>query len=182
MREKNLEKSGGGVYLFQKLVIMKKFIILVFLSVFPVISYAQFYDDEDEIHFYVSEDGVEGFVCNFDGERATYFCDITYVDRIRNFLAQDPNHFEKCVYTTRFSLTYTKDYPSVSYIAIRVYQGLTGNYNRYRYLYTFSYDKKTMNYRTLDGSNHIKKFKEVPKEYFLPGRRRSDLNNERIYE
>lgn len=149
------------------------------------VAFAQFYDDEDEIHFYVKiDDGVECFVCNFDGERATYFkahgehSGYYSVNNIRKYLSENPNYFENKVYSAVYDLTYTDNYPSTSYIVIHQ----TSSGYRYRHLYTFSSDKSIMYKRTLDGSSRVQEFKKVPKEYFLPGRKRSSLENEVIYE
>ena len=146
---------------------------------------AQFYDDEDEIHFYVEiKGGVECFVCNFDGERATYFkthsehTGYYSVNNIRKYLAKDSNYFENKVYSVVYDLTYTDDYPSTSYIA--VHQTSTGY--TYKHLYTFSSDKSIMYKRYLNGSKRVQEFKKVPKEYFFLGRKRSNLNTETIYE
>lgn len=125
-------------------------------------GYAQFYDSEDAIYFYVQSDVNNSPYCcvfNFYGDYATFF-NYTYqysIRRVKELLRTDPNYFEKKVRDAEYKMTYTSDYPSESY----TYKSSAG-----RYLLTFSDDRQTFIWRALDGAK-VEKYSLVPKSYFL---------------
>lgn len=164
---------------------MKRFLFLSIIWGFAISSFAQFYDKEDDIYFYVQIDGdVPKYCCvfNFDGEKATYF-NHTYqhsIEMVKRRLKDNPNYFENKVYDANYDVIYTDKYPSVSYI----YSSVSPYNSAFisKFLFTFSSDREKMTWKALQGSK-VERYKRVPKSYFISGRIRSRSNeNNVIYE
>ena len=141
---------------------------------------AQFYDKEDDILFYVMTERngdvydipTECLVLNFDGSKATFFdWDFYSIEKVKMYLRNDPEYFEKKVYSADYTIQYTNKYPATSYIFSLVSPYNSSYYSKY--LLTFSSDRKQMVWKALNGSV-TKKYRLVPKSYFLPGRSRTE--------
>lgn len=151
------------------------------------VAFAQFYDDEDEILFYhcvfmngevndyVSVDD-HSYVFNFDGNKATTF-GINTTARIKRNLKNNINYYEGKVFDEKFDVKYRSDLSSSSWIVYSRYESYYTSWTSYWF---FSRDRKTMIYK--DSYNEYT-YKLVEKSYYVEeGRRRSNLNNEKIYE
>lgn len=165
---------------------MKKFIIVVFLSVFPVLSYAQFYDDEDELYFY-DYDGDESanraFVFNFDGEKGAILNKPDTRLNIVNNLKDDINYFEKQVFKVNFKLKYVGKTSNgmTEYVLRETYPSPWGSTVLVTRYY-FSADRQRLVYRC-EEDNRSWEFHKVEKSAFLPGRSRRSLSeNDVIYD
>lgn len=154
------------------------------------VAFAQFYDDEDEILFYqcvllngeVNDVSTHNLSCvfNFDGNKATTFGHNTTGDIKRN-LKNNNNYYEGKVFDATFDVKYRPDLSSSSWIVYSRYQTsyYTGPWTSYWY---FSRDRKTMILKD-SGINNEWTYKLVEKSYYIEeGRRRSNLNDEKIYE
>lgn len=89
------------LHYFPMTTIYRKLSAAFFLFVaFTCNGYAQFYDSEDAIYFYVQSDVNNSPYCcvfNFYGDYATFF-NYTYqysIRRVKELLRTDPNYFEK---------------------------------------------------------------------------------------
>lgn len=158
-------------------------------------AFAQFYDKEDEIYFYVciKVDGEfidvdrnnKCYVFNFDGEKATDFGKIegAYASNIlgvKNILKNNIDSFERNVFNVNFNIRHRPDLSSSSWVTYSRH-----DYGYYGHSWTnywyFSRDRKTMIFK-VSSSNTEWEYKLVDKDYFMESRRRSNLNNEVIYE
>lgn len=153
------------------------------------VAFAQFYDDEDEILFYqcVLLNGKVNpstnnysYVFNFDGDKATTLG--TSTPYIKSDLKKNNNYYEGKVFDAKFDVKYRSDLSSESWVVYSRYR--TGGNNSFSFSFTeywyFSRDRKTMIYK--DSKNEWT-YKLVDKSYYVEeGRRRSNLNNEVIYE
>lgn len=154
------------------------------------VAFAQFYDDEDEILFYqcvllngkVNEASTNGvsYVFNFDGENATTF-DFNNTKIIKRNLKENKNYYEGKVFDVKFDVKYRSDLSSSSWEVYSRYE--TGYYgSSWTSYWYFSRDRKTMIYKS-SNSNNEWTYKLVEKSYYIEeGRRRSNLDNETIYE
>lgn len=153
------------------------------------VAFAQFYDDEDEILFYqcvllngkvndVSTNN-NSYVFNFDGDKATTFGFNTTL-KIKSNLKNNNNYYEGKVFDVKFDVKYRSDLSSSSWIVYSRYEiGYVGSWTSYWY---FSRDRKTMIYKESSNDNEWT-YKLVEKSYYVEeGRRRSNLNDEKIYE
>lgn len=178
-------------YTFFKLFLL----IMAIVTMTPLHVNAQFYDSENDICFYVnSQDPRYCIVINFDGNKATYF-NHTYffsVQTVQNKLNEDPDHFEKRVYTANYNMNYTGEFSGVAYHFQEHRNGIYG-LNTDSYVMEFSNDRNTLNYKCYpqcaNPSSSIKpskieSYKRVPKEYFITQRRGRSSNNNTgiIYE
>lgn len=167
---------------------MKKFIILVFLSVFPVISYAQFYDDEDELYFYDINDNQpygddHAYVFNFDGTKGTRLNDYCTRLYVVNKLKDDINYFEKQVFKTDYNLKYVGKTSNgmIEYVQRDVYSYPWGTRVTVIHYY-FSADRKILVSKA-ERDQYSQEYHKVEKSAFLPGRSRRSLSeNDVIYD
>lgn len=167
---------------------MKKFIILVFLSVFPVISYAQFYDDEDELYFYDVNDNQpygdnHALVFNFDGTKGAILNVPGTRLKIVNNLKNDINYFEKQVFKVDYDLKYvgTTSNGMIEYVQRNVYSFPWGVSVCVTHYY-FSADRKKLVSKGEEDKYSIE-YHKVEKSAFLPGRSRRSLSeNDVIYD
>lgn len=153
------------------------------------VAFAQFYDDEDEILFYQcvllngevnASTNNNSYVFNFDGNKATTFGH-NITDDIKRNLKNNNNYYEGKVFDATFDVKYRPDLSSSSWIVYSRYQTsyYIGPWTSYWY---FSRDRKTM-IRKESGTNDEWTYKLVEKSYYVEeGRRRSNLNDEKIYE
>lgn len=151
------------------------------------VAFAQFYDDEDEIMFYqqvlvngkVANNNNNSYVFNFDGNKATTF-DYNTTKKIKNNLEKNINYYEGKVFDAKFNVKYRSDLSSESWVVYSRYS--TGYNNSWTTYWYFSRDRKTMIMKE-SSSNNEWTYKLVDKSYYVEeGRRRSNLNNEVIYE
>lgn len=166
-------------------------LLVVLLSMWSGnVAVAQFYDDENEILFYqcvllngkVSDTSTNNhsYVFNFDGEKATTFGYNTTL-KIKSNLKENKNYYEGKVFDVKFDVKYRSDLSSSSWEVYSRYQtGYFGSsWTSYWY---FSRDRKTMIYKESSNNNEWT-YKLVEKSYYIEeGRRRSNLDNETIYE
>ncbi len=163
---------------------------MVLLSTLSVnVSFAQFYDAEDEILFYqcillngeVDDYNTNNlsYVFNFDGEKATTF-DFNTTLAVKRKLTEDRNYYEKRVFSAKFDVKYRPDLSSSSWIVYSRYNtGYAGSWTSYWY---FSKDRKTM-IKKSSSSNTEWTYKLMDKSHYIDERRRrSNLDNEVIYE
>ena len=187
---KRIKGVHGTVELNKKY--MKKILsllVVLFSTWSGNVAFAQFYDDEDEILFYqcvllngkVNDPSTNNnsYVFNFDGNKATTFGFNTTL-KIKSNLKNNNNYYEGKVFDVKFDVKYRSDLSSSSWIVYSRYQtGYVGSWTSYWY---FSRDRKTMIYKE-SSSNNEWTYKLVEKSYYVEeGRRRSNLNDEKIYE
>ena len=91
------------------------------------------------------------------------------------------NYYEGKVFDEKFDVKYRSDLSSSSWIVYSRYE--TGYFgSSWTSYWFFSRDRKTMIYKD-SSSNNEWTYKLVEKSYYVEeGRRRSNLNNEKIYE
>ena len=153
------------------------------------VAFAQFYDDEDEILFYqcvllngqVNDSSTNScsYVFNFDGNKATTFDDDGTLD-IKSNLKNNNNYYEGKVFDVKFDVKYRSDLSSSSWIVYSRYETGIGYFGPWTSYWYFSRDRKTMIYKD---SHNEWTYKLVEKSYYVEeGRRRSNLNDEKIYE
>lgn len=150
----------------------------------PSISYAQFYDDEDELYFY-DYDGDESancaFVFNFDGYKGTRLNRVGTRLEIVNNLKDDINYFEKKVFEIDYNLKYVGKTSNgmTEYLQKETYVLPWGIDYSIIHFY-FSSDRRKLVYKC-DGDQRA--FHKVEKNSFLPGRSRRSLSeNDVIYD
>lgn len=144
----------------------------VFMMLFGVAGmYAQFYDEEDMVHFYVQTDSKTSNpyvrIFNFDGQKATQIYDGARAQTIVvNNLKKNWEFHENRVFSDKQKLKYNSD---KSYGSKVVYtQNHPSFYSMapFTSVFTFSSDMSTLVYsETSNGKSWH--YQEVPKEYFL---------------
>lgn len=159
---------------------------------------AQFYDDEDEILFYdcthlndeVLNNPNSSYVFNFDGEKGTNFSQLdngkaTRKLGVETYLKENINYFEGKVFDVEYNLKYRSEMSNSSWTVYSEYNYYNHGFGGYSvtYFYYFSKDRKTM-IKIKEGYEENKWiYKLVDKNYFIEkGRRRSYIDNEKIYE
>lgn len=170
---------------------MKKVFLILAVIFVCNISYAQYYDDEDDIYFYQcisweSKSGVKvannpdhyARVFNFDGDKATSFTTGAASKNVKSNLASNINYYETEVWNATYNMRY--DYAK-SKEGWKVYKRTSSSpYSSSTVYFNFSADRKTL---IEESGNSIIKYKLVDKSYFTEnGRRRSNLEQEFIYE
>ncbi len=160
---------------------------------------AQFYDDEDEIFFYLKighngrmydDEGIRAnngtYVFNFDGEKATNFSSLVsgYMTRLKAIsnLKENINYYEDNVYNVKYDIKYRDDLSDSSWEVYSIYQvGYFGS--SWTSYYYFSHDRKTMIYKESNSTGEWI-YKLVDKDYYVPNesRNRPNIDNETIYE
>lgn len=159
------------------------------------VAYAQFYDAEDEIYFYVEvsrngkiEQTPQVVVLNFDGEKATAFgsggwaVSCPSVSTVTKYLSSDINYYEKKVFNVKYLLQYRQDKSSYNWTVYNYRQ--SGSHDYYIHI---SADRNDMKLIILSHVNptDVRIFKRVDKNYFLEKidtRSRTNLKDEIIYE
>ncbi len=150
---------------------MTKIVFLLFLFS-PLFAYSQFYDEVDELQFYVDKDQ-HVKIFNFDGNSGTnipvngvregYWTeDHGDTPLIKRALKRDPNCYEKLVYSTPYELEYSPDESTSSTIVYTQY--VSGFFTSYTQYFYFSKDRETLEIRD---SKHYNKYRRVPKSYFM---------------
>ena len=170
------------------------FLLVVLISTLSDnVAYAQFYDAEDEIYFYVevSRNGKivqnpQSVVFNFDGEKATTFSTGGFypvgISQISQKLSSDINYYEKKVFSVKYLLKYRQDMSTSSWTVYNYRQS-----NSHDFYIHISTDRNDMKLITLSSVNPTdeRSFKRVDKNYFLEKidtRSRTNLKDEIIYE
>lgn len=159
------------------------------------VAFAQFYDAEDEIYFYVmvSANGKivqnpQSVAFNFDGEKATSFDYYGFhwvsIDEISKNLSSDINYYEKKVFSVQYFLKYRQDMSTYRWTVYNF-----RNSSSHDYYIHVSTDRNDMKVITLSDCNPTQEviFKRVDKNYFLEKsntrtRSRTNLKDEIIYE
>lgn len=175
---------------------MEQYILRFYCAVVIALStctttFAQFYDNDDEIHFYqctllngkVNEASTRNnsWVFNFDGMKATNFGYHT-TQGIKNVLKENLNYFEGQVYGATYNVKYREDLSSSSWTVYSRYNsGLYGMSSWTSYWY-FSKDRKEMIYKESSSHNEWT-YKLVDKSFYIEeGRSRSNMKEGKIYE
>lgn len=157
--------------------------LLLFFAVligFSSVANAQpFYDSEDEIYLYRDETG-KVWPFNFDGRKATVF-GFDSSDGAELAIKEDPNYFEKRVFSVDYILKYNENMSTSSKIVYtKTYRsGFYGEYITTTY-YSFSRDRKTMT--VTEGDYYRRTAVRIFKEDILPHRRERSMNNGILYE
>ncbi len=146
------------------------------------VAFAQFYDDEDELYFYDCENERSNvaYVFNFDGKRAVVLNSPSTRLKVKNSLLKDINCFEKKVFSMDYNVKYDPErssYDKTVYYKRGYNQWTNTSYTSY---YIFSADRETMYY--YEGNKLYYTCHRVDKSHFLPGRKRSNINDDVIYE
>lgn len=117
---------------------------------------AQFYDDADDIYYYVKyEDGEyknDVMVFNFDGRKACVWN--SSVSSLKSIFKDSPSYYEEKVETTEYELRYRSS---------NIYMEGEDNDKKPHKKYTFSSDRNTLTYINHYGTTHF-----VP-GHFVPG-------------
>lgn len=128
---------------------------------------AQFYDNADEIYFYVEDNNETNdkfiLVFNFDGLKACVWS--TLMSYMKDYLKGNPNKYEDLVEETEYELRYTSN---------NTYKVNNGNGNYESFL--FSGDRNSLlYYHHYSDSKHDykKKYTRVDKSFFKVGRSRT---------
>lgn len=176
---------------------MRKTIFCLFIVLISIlndnVAYAQFYDAEDEIYFYVevSRNGKivqnpQSVVFNFDGEKATAFSTGGFytvaISQISKKLSSDINYYEKKVFSVKYLLKYRQDKSSYNWTVYNYRQ--SGSHDYYIHISTDRNDMKLITLSSVNPTDE-RSFKRVDKNYFLEKidtRSRTNLNDEIIYE
>lgn len=175
---------------------MEQYILRFYCAVVVVLStcttaFAQFYDEDDEIHFYkcvllngeTNESSTRNasVVFNFDGTKATTF-GFNTTNGIQTLLGRNRNYFEGQVYGAKYDVKYREDLSNSSWIVYSRYSvGVYGlpSYTTYWY---FSKDKTKMVLKE-SGSRNEWTYKLVDKSFYIEeGRSRSNMKDGKIYE
>lgn len=164
-------------------------LLVILMNVWSAnVAFGQFYDDEDQIMFYRSiyESSNSCYTFNFDGNRATDFDEIengiaSRVLGVERILNNNINYFEGQVFNVTYNIKYREDLSNKNWVVYSRYS--TGYYgSSWTSYWFFSKDRKTMIYKE-SSSNYEHKYKLVDKYDFIDkGRKRSNINNETIYE
>lgn len=160
------------------------------------VAFAQFYDDADDILFYVNVDDPRYcIVLNFDGKHATFFNQTYtyYTSTVSEKLNSNPDYFIDLTSTARYKLKHLPDYSETSYCLRETRNGLYGSYTD-SYVFEFSANRDKLYYKcypqTYNPSSSRRptkqeNYKRVPKEFFITervGRSNNNHNNDVIYE
>lgn len=153
---------------------MTKIVFLLFLFS-PLFAYSQFYDEVDELQFYVDNDqhvkifnfdGNSGADIPVNGVREGYWTeDHGDTPLIKRALKRDPNCYEKLVYSTPYKLEYSPDESTSSTIVYTLYVSGFFTLPPSTQYYLFSKDRETLEIRSRNKSHGI--YKRVPKSYFM---------------
>lgn len=161
---------------------MKRLLLLfaALIGFSGIVNAQPFYDSEDEIYLYRDETG-KIYPFNFDGRKATMF-GFQGSSGAELAIKQDPNYFEKRVFSVDYDLKYNENMSTSSKI-VYTYTFRWGYYKEnigYEH-YCFSRDRKTMTLIANDG-NLRRNAVRILKEDILPHRRERSMNNGVLYE
>lgn len=183
---------------------MKRFLFVMLTMCLSCVVNAQFYDDADEICFYVIDDtsgtGDYCYVINFDGDRAAILnmytrAETAYtvsgpitgrsdnfsrINEVKNKIKTNPNYYEEKVEDSDYDMLYNSSLSSsyrIVYVRNRSTPSAICKDN-----FSFSTDRKKM-YLTNNYLSPMRKdipYKRVDKSYFRSGRSRN--SSSRMYE
>lgn len=179
---------------------MKNFLLCLLFTAFSFTSYAQFYDDDDEVVFYENIENGDIIAFNLYGDKGVILTPyVGYsLDTIAKELERDPMFFEKRIFDkSKYKIIhYAKEESPTAYIGTELYYDydyFLGQYNEirytHRYVYLFKYDRSSVRLisrgRT---SEKVDNFKRITKEELMnkiaqknkPWRERT--NNNSLYE
>lgn len=189
---------------------MKKFLLVVMAMCLTGVMKAQFYDDADDIYYYVEyKNGDFRKSCrvlNFDGTKACILNeyrdsgihgistnDYYYnVDEIKSQIQQKSDYYEELVELKEYRLTYSSTASAYTYSntlrvpSTDVWGNASDLIDNYVHKITFSGDRSLMYDTRTIKSNHaangtdVITYKRVDKSYFKVGRQRTPSN--KMYE
>lgn len=185
---------------------MKNFLLCLLFTAFSFTSYAQFYDDDDEVVFYETLLPVSGesyiIAFNLYGDKGVVLTGnylLVSIDVVAINLGQDPTYYQKCIFdeTKHLKIYASKNRPNTYYADEPMVTGdnSLGYYRMVQYIhsytYEFSYDRSSLKlisegYSSKDTTEYI--FKRITKEELMnkiaqknkPWRERT--NNNSLYE
>lgn len=184
---------------------MKNFLLCLLFTAFSFTSYAQFYDDDDEVVFYETlfpSGGSYITAFNLYGDKGVVLTGnylFVSIDIVARDLGQDPTYYQKCIFDeTKHEKIYASQNRPNTYYADEFMVTGDNSLGYYRmvqyihsYIYEFSSDRSSLKlisegYSSKDITEYI--FKRITKEELMnkiaqknkPWRERT--NNNSLYE
>ena len=135
---------------------------------------AQFYDGPDDIYYYIEDQTSTNdkfvLVFNFDGHKACCWC--TLLSYIKDYLKDNPSHYEDKVETTEYDLLYMSDNTYKKKLSGGSYETFSFSTDRNRLIYNRYYSENKHDFKKI--------YKRVDKSEFRVGRSRTPSG--KLYE
>lgn len=179
---------------------MKNFLLCLLFTAFSFTSYAQFYDDDDEVVFYENIENGDIIAFNLYGDKGVILTPYAgySLDTIAKELERDPMFFEKRIFDkSKYTIIhYAKEESPTAYMGTEYlthFDFFLGQISEikyvHKYVYLFKYDRSSVRLSSRGYNDEtVYNFKRITKEELMnkiaqknkPWRERT--NNNSLYE